>query len=92
MNKQDVVDVVAEKTGTTKTLVQAVLDEFMGVVQDEVAAGGVVRLSGFGSFDSKKAAARTIRNPRSGEAISLPEVMKPRFVPGGTFKYKVGKT
>jgi DNA-binding protein HU-beta len=58
-------------------------------VQGTVAKGDQVTLTGFGTFKRADVAARTGRNPTTGQAMSLPATVKPRFVPGAIFKAKV---
>lgn len=89
MNKQELIDAIAEETDATKTAVGRFLDSFIENVQATVAKGDQVTLTGFGSFKRADVAARTGRNPTTGQALSLPATVKPRFVPGAIFKAKV---
>lgn len=89
MNKQELIDAIAEKTNTTKTAVGRMLDALIDQVQTTVANGDQVTLTGFGTFKRADVAARTGRNPTTGAAMSLPATVKPRFVPGAVFRAKV---
>ncbi|MBA9847896.1 MULTISPECIES: HU family DNA-binding protein [Burkholderiaceae] len=89
MNKQELIDAIAADTDATKTAVGRFLDSFIENVQGTVAKGDQVTLTGFGTFKRADVAARTGRNPTTGQAMSLPATVKPRFVPGAIFKAKV---
>ncbi|ANS80630.1 DNA-binding protein HU [Serinicoccus hydrothermalis] len=62
----------------------------MDIVLREVAAGGSVGISGFGTFEQVERAPRTGRNPRTGESVPIAGTRTPRFRPGSTFKEVVG--
>ena len=72
MNKTQMVDHVASKTGLTKKAVADVLEAFMGAVMDAVKKGDSVTFTGFGTFKPSKRQARTGRNPQTGETIQIP--------------------
>ena len=63
MNKSELVDAIAKKTGGTKASVEATLEAFVDTVTGTLAKGGTVALIGFGTFSTSKRAARTGRNP-----------------------------
>jgi DNA-binding protein HU-beta len=89
MNKQELIDAIAADTDATKTAVGRFLDSLIEHVQETVSKGDQVTLTGFGSFKRAEVAARTGRNPTTGQVMSLPATVKPRFVPGAIFKAKV---
>lgn len=86
MNKNDLIDAVADKAGLTKAdatkAVAAVLDS----IRDTLAEGKEVRLVGFGTFDVANRKASTGRNPRTGEEIAIPASKQPKFKPGKLLK------
>jgi DNA-binding protein HU-beta len=86
VNKTDLVDEVAARTGQTKTAVAATLEAAMEVIVEAVASDGSVTLSGFGTFEPKQRKARTGRNPRTGVAVPIPPRTVPAFRPGNAFK------
>ena len=86
MNKQDLIDNIATKAQTTKKIADACLDAFMEAVTETIKKGGVVQLTGFGTFKRKQKAARAGRNPKTGKPISIPEKLVPAFSPGKEFK------
>ena len=67
MNKADLIDQVAFRTGQTKVAVAAAVEATMATIVETVAQSEAVTLSGFGTFEPKKRRARTGRNPRTGD-------------------------
>ena len=89
MNKKDLVDAVAKKTGAKKKDVKKIIDTTIEVISDALAKGEKVQLVGFGSFEVRKAAARRGVNPQTKEPINIPERKVPKFRPGKALKEKV---
>ena len=89
MNKTELIEVLAEKSGATKLLTEKVINAYLETVMDTVAKGDTVSLVGFGAFSKAHRNARTGRNPASGQTIQLSATDLPKFVPGKTFKDKV---
>ncbi|MDJ0498318.1 MAG: HU family DNA-binding protein [Acidimicrobiia bacterium] len=89
MNKADLVDQVAARTGQTKVAVAASIEAAMEVIIDTVAESESVTLSGFGTFEPRERKARTGRNPRTGDAVPIPPRTVPSFRPGNSFKAAV---
>lgn len=89
MNKTELIEVLAEKAGTTKLLTEKVINAYIETVMDTVANGENVSFVGFGVFSKTHRNARTGRNPANGQTIQLPATDLPKFVPGKTFKDKV---
>lgn len=88
MNRQQLIDAVAETVGDKKvasTAVGAVLD----TVQRTVAAGEKVSLFGFGVFERVDRPARTARNPSTGGTVEVAASAAPRFRPGSAFRTTV---
>ena len=86
MNKADLIDQVAARTGQTKIAAAATIEATMRVIIDTLSEGESVTLSGFGTFEPKERRARTGRNPRTGVAVPIPPKTVPAFRPGNTFK------
>lgn len=95
MNKTDLNNAVAERTGMAKKDVDAVLDALFGtqgkeptngVIIDAVASGDSVNLVGFGIFEQAYRNARKGRNPHSGEDIKVAARIAPKFKSGSRFK------
>src|SRR4051812_13021295 len=88
MNKSQLVDALAERLGDRRAAATAV-DAVLQIVVDTVRAGDSVSLAGFGVFESRARAARTGRNPRTGEAVDVPATTVPAFRPGTGFRNAV---
>ena len=86
MNKGELIDAVAGSAGLSRAdatkAVDAVLDSVTGALQ----SGGSVSLAGFGTFSVKSRAARTGRNPRTGEPIQIAASKVPGFKAGKALK------
>lgn len=85
MNKADLVKEVAKVT-ETKAKAQEAVDCVFSAITEALAKGDSVSLVGFGTFKVSDRAARTGRNPQTGEAINIPASKAPRFVPGKALK------
>ena len=82
MNKSELVDAVATKTGLTKVQSSEAIDAVVDAIQESLKGGGQVSLVGFGVFLTGERAARTGRNPRTGAEIQIPAARLPKFKPG----------
>ena len=86
MNKTDLINHVASTAGLSKSAagdaVAAVISGIAGTLSD----GGSVSIIGFGTFSVAERAARTVRNPRTGEAIELGDSKAPKFKAGKALK------
>lgn len=86
MNRKELVDAIAAKTGMTKKDAEGFLAAFTDTVVGELKSGGAVNLVGFGSFKVSERAAREGRNPRTGEKIQIAASKVPSFKAGKEFK------
>jgi DNA-binding protein HU-beta len=86
MTKANLVELVAEKTGFTKADVAVTVDAFLHAVKESLAAGRNIEIRSFGTFKVKRRKARIARNPRTGEAVPVPERNVPVFKPSNDFK------
>ena len=91
MNKTELIAAVAEKTGMSKKDTEAVIAATLGTITAALHEEEKVQLMGFGSFEVKKRAARTGRNPRSKETIEIPASQTPVFKAGKALKDAVGR-
>ena len=91
MNKSELVATIAEKVGTSKKSAEANLDAIIEIISDVLKNKGKVQLIGFGSFETRKRAARKGRNPRTKEEIKIPASTVPAFKPGKALKEAVNK-
>ena len=86
MTKADLVEMVASKTGLTRSDVAAVVDEFLEAVKKTLENGNNIEIRGFGTFKIKARKARKARNPRTGEEVPVPDRKVPVFKPSNEFK------
>lgn len=91
MNKSELITSMAEKSKMTKKDVEIVLKAFIETVEETLETGEKVQLVGFGTFETRKRAARIGRNPKTKEEIQIPESTAPVFKPGKEFKERVNK-
>ena len=89
MNKTELVDAVAAKTASTKAAAARAVEAVLDTIAETVAKGDSVAVIGFGTFESRKRAARTGKNPRTGAAIEIAAATVPAFRAGKAFKDKV---
>ena len=91
MNKTELIAAVAEKTGMTKKDAEAAIKAMLNAIEDALIKGDKVQLIGFGAFEVHERAARTGKNPRTGEAVQIPAARSPVFKAGKAFKEKVDR-
>ena len=90
MNKLQLTDALAQKVeGMTKKEAAEAVNAILDVIADALAAGDDVKITGFGSFEVKARAARTGRNPKTGEAVEIPASKYVAFSAGTALKDKV---
>lgn len=86
MNKSELIDHIAANADLSKAAAGRALEAFTDGVKRTLKKGGTVTLIGFGTFSAGKRAARTGRNPRTGEAIKIKSAKVPKFRPGQSLK------
>jgi DNA-binding protein HU-beta len=91
MNKQELVDAVASEVGIAKSAAADAIDAFLATVTNAVVEGDPVQLIGFGSFSMGARAARSGRNPKTGEALQIAAAKTVKFTAGKAFKDAVNK-
>lgn len=89
MNRKELVETVAQGTGLQASQADAVLGAVLDGVVAAVANGEKVTLPGFGTFERRHRAARSGRNPQTGEAIEIAASDAPAFKPAMAFKQAV---
>ncbi len=89
MNKSDLIQTVAEKSGLTKKESTSAVDAILNGISDSLAKGESVQLVGFGTFEVRSRKAREGRNPATGEAIKIEASKFPAFKAGKALKDKV---
>ncbi len=86
MNKSELIDAISESADISKQDAGRALDSAMEAIKNALKAGDMVTLVGFGSFYTGERAARTGRNPRTGEDIKIEAAKVPKFRPGKALK------
>lgn len=87
MNKAELIDALAERTGLSKKQVEDVLDGFQETVMTQLKQGNEITLTGFGSFLAKRREARMGVNPQNPtEKIQIPAVTVAKFKAGKNLK------
>ncbi|XKT75272.1 MAG: HU family DNA-binding protein [Patescibacteria group bacterium UBA2103] len=79
MNKADVIARVHETLGGTKADSERAVDSVIDAIVGSLKNGEEVSIAGLGIFEAKMRAARTGRNPRTGESITIPAMRVPKF-------------
>jgi len=93
MNKEDLVKEISKKSKMSQKDVSEVLNATIETITKTVSKGKKVTLVGFGTFESRKRAARMGRNPQTGKELKIPAKTVPVFSAGKKFKEIVsGKT
>jgi DNA-binding protein HU-beta len=90
MNRGEFVAAIADQSGLTKADADRALEAMFKVVKKALKSGDTVSLVGFGTFVVRKRAARTGRNPRTGDTIKIKASKVPAFKAGKALKDAVG--
>ena len=86
MNKTELVNAIAAKTGLSKKDSDAALAATVEAITEALKAGDKVALIGFGTFEVRERAARQGKNPATGEAIEIAACKAPAFKAGKALK------
>jgi DNA-binding protein HU-beta len=89
MNKQQLIEKVAQQSGTSQLDAERSVNAILAEITSEVAGGGEVVLAGFGKFTVAHRKARQGRNPATGESIQIAASKAPKFSALGAFKAAV---
>ena len=82
MNKTELIEHIAKNADISKAAATRALESTIGAIRTTLKKGNSVSLVGFGTFAVGKRAARTGRNPRTGDAIKIKAAKIPKFRPG----------
>ena len=91
MNKAEFIAHIANQYQCTKVEAEKVIDMFTSSVIDAMGQGKEISLVGFGSFSVSKVAARSGRNPRTGESLNIAAYNQPKFKVGQKLKDAVNQ-
>ena len=86
MNKQDIIDIMAEQADISKAAAERALNAFTDTITNELGSGNEVVLVGFGTWSTSERAAREGRNPKTGETIQIPASTVAKFKAGKKLK------
>ena len=86
MTKNELISAMASNANMTKVDTEKALKAFIDTVTEELKNGGKVQLVGFGAFEVTERAERQGRNPKTGEAITIPASKSPKFKAGKALK------
>jgi DNA-binding protein HU-beta len=86
VNRADLIDAIRDRLGADKKTAESAVDAVLDTIQRAVATGERVAITGFGVFEKVDRAARTGRNPRTGETVRVKKTSVPKFRPGTQFK------
>ncbi len=97
MNKTELTEKLASKTGLSKAAAKRAVDALFstapreGIIATAVAKGDRVQITGFGTFERRNRKKRTGRNPQTGQSLIIPAAKYPAFVAGKSLKERVTK-
>ena len=97
MNKTQLTEEVAKKSGLSKAAAKRAIDAIFstapreGIIANAVAKGDRVQITGFGTFERRKRKKRTGRNPQTGDTITIAAAKYPAFVAGKSLKERIQK-
>ncbi len=92
MNRKELIEALATKTESTKADAERNVGAMIDIISDTLKKGDSLSLVGFGTFEVRKRAARTGRNPKTGEALKIKAAKVPAFKAGATLKATVNGT
>ncbi len=85
-SKKDLINRIAENTGTKQVLVKTVVQQFFDAIICELAKGNRLEFRDFGVFDTKTSAPRMAQNPKTLERVHVPAKRRVAFKPGRLMK------
>ena len=89
MNKAELINAIVEKSEMSKKDAEVALSAVIDSIKDALKAGEKVQIVGFGTFSVKERAARTGKNPSTGEAIQIAACKVPAFAAGKALKEEI---
>ena len=92
MNRKELIEALATKTESTKADAERSVGAMIDIISGTLKKGDSLTLVGFGTFEVRKRAARTGRNPKTGEALKIKAAKVPAFKAGATLKAAVNGT
>ena len=91
ITKMDIVKELAQKSKLTQSVAKAIINDFLGIIKKNLKKEKRLQILGFGSFYTKKQAARSAINPNTRKPIQVPEKKLVKFSPGKALREAVNK-
>lgn len=91
MTKTELIDIITENTGLKGADVSDTVNATLDAISTALIRGDTIRLVGFGTFENRKRAERTSRNPKTGEPVVVPASVSPTFKPSKVLKEAVNR-
>ena len=92
MNKKELVDAIAGKTDSSGAAADRAVNALIEIISDTLKKGDSLTLPGFGTFEVRERAARTGRNPKTGEKLEIGASRVAAFKPGAALKAAINGT
>ena len=89
MTKSNIIDELAKRTGFKKKVAESVVDALCDIIEESLASGEKVQISGFGTFELRERGARNGRNPFTGEPMVIGPTRHVSFNIGRTLKERI---
>ena len=89
MTKSNIIDELAKRTGLKKKVAESVVDALFDIIEESLASGEKVQISGFGTFELRERGARNGRNPFTGEPMVIGPTRHVSFNIGRTLKERI---
>ena len=89
MTKKEIVRTISEEIGLTQLKTKEIVQKTFDAIIDALVADGRIELRNFGVFEVKKRAARSARNPKTGDQVRVPEKFVVTFKPGKEMEHGV---
>ena len=89
MNKTELVEQIAQKADLSRRDAEQAVDAALKTIEEQLASGGEITLTGFGKFHVAERGARQGRNPQTGATIQIAASRVPRFSAGSKLKERV---
>ena len=86
MNREELIEAVASDAGLSKAGAKSAIAAMIDNIQKAVSTGDKVVLTGFCTFEALKTAERQGSNPQTGQMVTIPAGVRPKFTPGKAFK------
>ena len=91
MNKKEFIEAVTDNTDINKEAASVLVNRVFEVIKEQLASGEKIQIAGFGTFDVSERAARTVKNPFTGDNVDVAACKAPKFKPSKVLKDAINK-